>query len=275
MEGPRSERDARFARDLGGELVDQMLSAEIRPMSFNHPDAPAALILAKMMERVAQHVNSTSPDLPSRALRFFKSAIITAQLVLVRSGSEVLMLTRPGNGLDLDVMVDIFNDAARSGLEALAGEGGADGGQYDGGAAALPAPGAEPYSPGWARAMAAGSTVARIASARDAASSFLTLLADALRLSKASGGGGGAGAGGGGPTITFTVNCNLTGWTLKASPQFLSTPSAFGKVATWPVTDVLPTSGNYSFQGRKGTAFKKDPTPHFAGPSRTSTLVHF
>jgi hypothetical protein len=44
-------------------------------------------------------------------------------------------------------------------------------------------------------------------------------------------------------------------------------------VTTWPVTDTLPTNGNYMFQGLKYSSVRKDPTPHYLGPSRTQTLV--
>ena len=75
------------------------------------------------------------------------------------------------------------------------------------------------------------------------------------------------------PLQVYTANCNLTGWILEIWPQFNYSPIRFGNMVTWPVTDTLPTAGNYMFQGLKGGSVRQDLTPHYLGPSRAQTLV--
>jgi hypothetical protein len=105
-----------------------------------------------------------------------------------------------------------------------------------------------------------------LANEHEATESFLTLFSDALRISATAP-----------SSVTsqqvYTANCNLKGWILESWPQFNYSPTRFGNTVTWPVTDTIPTSGNYMFQGLKGTSIRQDSTPHYLGPSRRQTLV--
>jgi hypothetical protein len=222
----------------------------------------AANLLASLERQVSRYIGSSPSFLPDYLRRLFENEIAVARRLFAAGNGGILMLTQAGNGFGLDVIVDVFNESARRALsnwgrhplDSRADE-----------PAELP-PAGPPLNREWIEDVQRGRAPVRLASEQEGSASFLTLFSDALRVS--------ANAPSSATHLqVYTANCNLKGWILESWPQFNYSPMRFGNTVTWPVTDTLPTSGNYMFQGLKGASVRPDHTPHYLGPSRTQTLV--
>ncbi len=272
-EGPRSERDARFALKLAEELQGLVLTAGPVPRQYGDWSVDRDGLLHQIEQQVGRYTDRGPSFLSTGLRRFFAEELEKIRRVYV--GGEhgaILMIKGLGNGFGLNVIVDIFNDRARRALEAFARGDRFREDEPGDPETSLPPP---PYSPDWARSLEDRGAPVEIASTREASTSFLTLITDALRLVASSGSGSGAGiTGGGGSGFSFTANCNLSGWILESWPQYNYSPTRFGSVPTWPVLGSLPTSGNYYFQGLSGSTVRKDSTPHYASASNNSTIVN-
>jgi hypothetical protein len=260
-EQPRSDQDMAFARVLAEKYRGQFFDDDQAPrfgVSANHD---ASILLSSLELQVSRYIDSPPSFLPAYLRRLFEHEIARARR-LFTVGHDVLVLRKAGNGFGLDVIVDVFNRRAR---RALSRWGQRDLDYRDDGPAVPPLPG-PPLTREWIDDVARGPAPVRFASGKEGSTSFLTLFSDALRISATT-------ASSAQPLQVYTANCNLKGWILEIWPQFNYSPMRFGTMMTWPVTDTLPTTGNYMFQGLKGASVQQDPTPHYLGPSRTQTLV--
>lgn len=267
-EGSRSGQDLEFARELGTVLAE-WLGSDALPLARTDPDHSYA-VLNRLKEAVGQYI-AIGPDfLSSNEEAYFQAAIETARQVLEKDNREgVLMFEGVENEFDLAILVDVLNPRAleaRRRLDITARV--FEGGDYESRGPAQTADGA-PSS-------AEDRPLFRFASPSEARKSFGIMFADSVREAasenRRTGGSGmlkSAGA-----RIPYVVNCNLSGWTLEYWPQYNFSPSRFGSVPTSPVHDTIPTSGNYYFQGILGPNVRQDRSPHYAGSSRTSTLVN-
>ena len=258
---PRSDRDMTFARELAEEYREQFFDAD-RVQRFGvSANRDAADLLSSLELQVSRYIGSPPSFLPAFLRRLLEHEIALALRLLTAGQGSVLVLKQAGNGFGLDVIVDIFNESARRALSSWNTRAVDD---RDDGPPAPPPPG-PPLTPEWIDDIRRGLAPVRLASAQEGSASFLTLFSDALRLS--------ATASSANSPPVYTANCNVKGWILESWQQFNYSPTRFGSKVTWPVTDTLPTSGNYMFQGLKGASVRKDPTAHYLGPSRTQTLV--
>jgi hypothetical protein len=249
-----SSEDRWFAHRTGEALVPGLFTPDtlFRRGFVQDPDQTVLAAVEDEVRSFTGKMLSLSPPARWSLVEHIRSA----RRVLLHANS-IIMLRGSANGFDLDVMVDMFNERARKafsldrqGLRPGIGENVSD-------ASWAADEGNRPQ-----RAM-----TLRAASTTEAAISFMTLFVNAVRLITQFGGGR-SGSG-----IPCTAKCNLTGWVLDIWPEYYVSPSRFGSVPTSPVTDVVPTSGNYMFQGTKGRQLRADPMPHFLGPSRRQTLV--
>jgi hypothetical protein len=258
---PRSDQDMAFARGLAEEYREQFFDVD-RVQRFGvSANRDAANLLSSLELQVSRYIGSPPSFLPAYLRRLLEWEIALALRLLAAGQGGVLVLKQAGNGFGLDVIVDIFNESARRALSSWSTRALDD---RDDGSAAPPPPG-PPLNPEWIDNVRRGQAPVRLVSAQEGSASFLTLFSDALRIS--------ASASSANPPQVYTANCNLKGWILEIWQQFNYSPTRFGNKVTWPVTDTLPTSGNYMFQGLKGASVRKDATPHYLGPSRTQTLV--
>jgi hypothetical protein len=259
----RSDRDMNFARRLGEEYRGRLFDADRVRILGVTDDRESASLLAALEREVSRYIDFPPSFLPAQLRRFLEEEITLARRLFAAGNGEVLVLQQAGNGFELDVIVDVFNESARRAL-SIWSRGTPEYYDYDDGPSVLPPPG-PPLTPEWIDDIERGRAPVRRASRREGSASFLTLFSDALRVS--------ATAASTSTSPVYTANCNLKGWILETWQQFNYSPARFGSRVTWPVTDTLPTSGNYMFQGLKGGAVRKDPTPHYFGPSRVKTLV--
>jgi hypothetical protein len=259
---PRSDQDVAFARMLAEEYRGRFLDVDQVQRFGVSANRAAADLLASLERQVSGYIGNPPSFLPADLRRLLENEIALARRLFAAGDGGVLVLTQAGNGFGLDVIVNVFNESAR---RALASWGRRALDYRDDGPAALPPPG-PPLTPEWIDDVERGPAPVRLASEQEGSASFLTLFSDALRISATA-------PSSATPFQVYTANCNLKGWILESWPQFNYSPTRFGNVVTWPVTDTLPTGGNYMFQGLKGAAVRQDPTPHYLGPSRTQTLV--
>jgi hypothetical protein len=259
---PRSDRDMDFARNLAEEYRGDLLDkGQVQRFGVS-ANRDAATLLTSLEQQVGRYIGSPPLFLPAYLRRLLEHEIALASRLLAAGRDGVLVLKEAGNGFGLDVIVDVFNQSAR---RALSGWGQRNPGYSDDGPAAPPPPG-PPLTREWIDDVQRGPAPVQLASEQEGSASFLTLFTDALRISAT------APSSANSPPA-YTANCNLRGWILESWPQFNYSPTRFGSVLTWPVTDTLPTSGNYMFQGLNGASVRQDPTPHYLGPSRSKTLV--
>jgi hypothetical protein len=271
-EGSRSDRDTQFALDLAEELQGSDFTLESVQRPYVDWSADRNGLLHQIEQRVGRYTDREPNFLSERLRQFFFFELEEVRRVCVESErGEILMLGGLGNGFNLYVVVNIFNYRARRALEALARD---ERFREDRPSAPKIPISAPTYSLKWARSLEDRGVPVQIASSRDAITSFLALITDSLRFVAISGSGSGAGAtGGSGSGFPFTANCNLHGWILESWPQYKYSPVRFGSAPTSPVPGSLPTSGNYFFQGRKGSTVRMDTTPHYASTSNNSTIV--
>jgi hypothetical protein len=259
---PRSDQDMGFARMLAEEYRGRFFEVDQVQRFGISANRDAAILLASLELQVSRYIGSPPSFLPADLRHFLENEIALARRLFAAGYDGVLVLTQAGNGFGLDVIVDVFNESARRALSSW-GRGAPD--YRDDGPAALPPPGPPPTRE-WIDDVERGPAPVRLASEQEGSVSFLTLFSDALRISATA-------PSSATPPQVYTANCNVKGWILERWPQFNYSPTRFGNMVTWPVTDTLPTSGNYMFQGFKGASVRQDPTPHYLGPSRTQTLV--
>jgi hypothetical protein len=251
-----------FARGLAEEYRGQFFGVDQMQRFGVSANRDAANLLSSLELQVSRYIGSPSSFLPAYLRRLLEHEIALALRLLAAGQGSVLVLKQAGNGFGLDVIVDVFNESARRALSSWSGRALDD---RDDGPAAQPPPG-PPLTPEWIDDVQRGPAPVRLTSAQEGSASFLTLFSDALRISAIT-------ASSANPPLVYTANCNLKGWILESWQQFNYSPTRFGNMVTWPVTDTLPTSGNYMFQGLKGASVRQDTTPHYLGPSRTQTLV--
>jgi len=260
-EAPRSEADFSFARELAEEFNRSLLA--VSPPGFGVAfDMKAGRLLRALEARVARYLGEGPSFLSPRLDRVFSYEITLASRLLATGRSGVLMLREAGNGFGLGVIVDVYNESARRGLLHWRSHPYGD----DDDAPPAPIPPAPPLNSQWLSDIESGAAPVETVGRSVASVSFLTLLTDALRLALPRRGISSN------PPV-FTASSNRRGWILEAWPQFNYSPTRFGQNPTSPVTDTLPAFGNYMFQGLKGSSISRDTTPHYFGPSRTSTVV--
>lgn len=257
---PRSDQDTSFARGLAAEYRGEFL--ELNRRVDVSTDKGARNLLSSLELRVAHHIDGPPSFLPASLRRFLEDQISLARRLLARD-EGVLMLREAGNGFGLDVIGDVFNGSARSALSRW----GQRGPEYPDDGPAVPPSSRPALTTNWLDDVQRGPAPVRRVDEQEASASFLTLFSDALRISATAQSSANS-------NPIYTANCNLKGWTLEVWPQFNYSPTRFGSVVTWPVTDRLLTSGNYMFQGLKGGFVRNDSTPHYLGPSRTKPVVN-
>jgi len=260
---PRNDQDAAFARRLAEEYRGRFFDVDQVQGSGASENRAATILLALLERQVSAYTDRPRSFLPAYLRQFLEKEITRARRLFAAGDGDVLVLTQAGNGFGLDVIVDVFNERAR---RALSNWGRRALDYRDDGPAALPPP-VPPLTGEWINDVKSGPAPLRLVSEQEGSANFLTLFSDALRISASA-------PNPATPRQIYTANCNRRGWFLESWPQFNYSPRRFGSKATWPVTDTMPTSGNYMFQGVKGASVRQDPTPHYLGPSRTQTVVN-
>jgi hypothetical protein len=266
----RNSENMEFARNAANSLdYESLLPRTIQAASLSEAsrckgllDQVVVLVHDFLGERY-EHPNQVS-------LGYFKDQISAVCNVFDKARqNRVLVLKDAGNTFDLDIVVDVANPLARRGITGLSQRRL----EYDDESEAELPPPPPQHILNWLQSIDLDVAPVRQVGREEAARSFVTLFVDAFRMLAGSGGGSGTLVQSGQGSQRYRADATLKNWFLECWPLFNYSPKRFGNATTWPVFDTLPVSGDYMFQGLKGTQIKMDPSPHYLGPTRTSTIV--